>query len=299
MGGKHASIFQYFTLLTAGGCMSLLDEAKRLLNYYKIIPKKRLGQNFLVDEEALRKMISYACISGRDVVLEVGAGLGFLTERLAENAARVIAVEIDGRLVKALRKRLRGYSNITILHGDILKIDIPHFNKVVSTPPYSISSPLQFWLLNKPFEEAILSFQEEFAKRLTAPVGSKDYGRLTVTTYYRADVEILDGVPKESFWPSPKVDSLIVRLKPKYPPFRVEDEKIFLDVVRAIFTQKNRKLKNALLPFFGRFRLSKKEAVKLAERLPFHDKRPRELYPEEIGLIANEITRELRKAGLL
>ncbi len=279
--------------------MSLLEEAKRLLRYYRVVPKKRLGQNFLVDEEALHKMVSYAGISGEDTVLEVGAGLGFLTEKLAENAGGVIAVEIDRRLVKALRKRLKGYGNVTVLHGDIMKISVPRFNKVVSTPPYSISSPLQFWLLNKPFEEAVLSFQEEFAKRLTASVGSKDYGRLTVTTYYRADVEILDVIPKESFWPSPKVDSLIVRLKPRCPPFRVEEEEIFLDLVRAIFTQKNRKLRNAVVPFFSRFRLSRREAVKLAERLPFHDRRPRELSPEEIGLVADEITRELREAGLL
>ena len=279
--------------------MSLLEEAKRLLRYYRVVPKKRLGQNFLVDEEALHKMVSYAGISGEDTVLEVGAGLGFLTEKLAENAGGVIAVEIDRRLVEALRKRLKGYGNVTVLQGDIMKISVPRFNKVVSTPPYSISSPLQFWLLNKPFEETVLSFQEEFAKRLTASVGSKDYGRLTVTTYYRADVEILDVIPKESFWPSPKVDSLIVRLKPRCPPFRVEEEEIFLDLVRAIFTQKNRKLRNAVVPFFSRFRLSRREAMKLAERLPFHDRRPRELYPEEIGLVADEITRELREAGLL
>ncbi len=279
--------------------MTLLGETKRLLRYYRIIPKKRLGQNFLVDEEILRKMVSYASISGRDVVLEIGAGLGFLTERIAENAGRVIAVEIDGRLVKALRRRLRTRGNVTILHGDVMKIDLPDFNKVVSTPPYSISSPLQFWLLNRNFDEAVLSFQEEFARRLTASIGSKDYGRLTVTTYYRADVEILDVIPKESFWPPPKVDSLIVRLRPRRPPFRVADERVFFDVVRAIFTQKNKKLRNAIMPFFGRFRLPSKEAMKLADSLPFHDRRPRELSPEEIGLVADEIVRELRKTGIL
>jgi len=279
--------------------MSLLGEAKRLLRYYRITPKKRLGQNFLVDEEILHKMVSYASVSKRDTVLEIGAGLGFLTEKLAEKAERVIAVEIDEKLVRVLRKRLRRYDNITILHGDVMKINIPHFNKVVSTPPYSISSPLQFWLLSKPFEEAVLSFQEEFAKRLTASVGSKDYGRLTVTTYCWADVEILDVIPKESFWPSPKVDSLIVRLKPRNFPFRIEDEEVFFDVVRAIFTQKNKKLRNAVIPFFGRFRLSGKEAMKIADSLPFRDRRPRELSPEEIGLVADEIVRELRKIGLL
>jgi len=252
-----------------------------------------------VDEEILHKMVSYASISRRDVVLEVGAGLGFLTEKLAEDAGRVLAVEIDERLVKALKRRLRAYGNVTILHGDIMKIDVPNFNKVVSTPPYSISSPLQFWLLNRPFEQAVLSFQEEFARRLTASVGSKDYGRLTVTTYYRAEVEILDAIPKESFWPQPKVDSLIIQMKPRRPPFKIEDEKVFFEVVRAIFAQKNKKLRNAIVPFFGRFRLGGKEAVKIADSLPFHDRRPRELSPEEIGLVSDEIVRRLREIGLL
>jgi len=279
--------------------MMLLEETKRLLRYYKITPKKRLGQNFLVDENLLQKMVYYASINRKDTVLEVGAGFGFLTERLAEKADRVIAVEIDRRLVRALKERLRKHENITILHGDVLKIKVPHFNKVVSTPPYSISSPLQFWLLSKPFEEAVLSFQEEFARRLTASVGSKDYGRITVTTYYWADVEILDIIPKEAFWPPPKVDSLMIRLKPRKAPFRVVDEKIFFDVVRAIFTQRNKKLRNAIIPFFGQFRISRREAIKIADSLPFHDRRPRELSPEEIGLVADEAARELRRIGLL
>jgi len=279
--------------------MTLLDETKRLLRHYRIIPKKRLGQNFLVDEEVLYKMVAYANLNEEDAILEIGAGLGFLTEKLAEKAERVIAVEIDDKLVRVLRERLRAWKNVTILHGDIMKIDTPDFNKVVSTPPYSISSPLQFWLLNRSFNEAILSFQKEFARRLIAPINSKDYGRLTVTTYYRADVEVLDVIAKESFWPPPKVDSVIVRLKPRKPPFKVMDEGIFLDVVRAIFTQKNKKLRNAIIPFFSKFRLSSKEARRIADSLPFRERRPRELSPEEIGIIADYIVRELPKTGLL
>jgi len=279
--------------------MSLLNEVKSLLRHYRVIPKKRLGQNFLVDESILQELVYYASLNSEDVVLEVGAGLGFLTERLAEKAGRVLAVEIDGRLVRALKRRLRPYDNVTIIHGDVMKVKIPRFNKVVSTPPYSISSPLHFWLLNKCFEQAILSFQEEFARRLTASPGSRDYGRLTIATYYRAEVEILRAVPKESFWPQPKVDSLIVRLKPRKPPFNVTDEKLFFDVVNAIFTQRNKKLRNALIPFFSRFRLSSKEAVKIAEALPFHDRRPRELSPEEIGLVVDGIVKELRNMCLI
>ena len=279
--------------------MSLLEEAKRLLRYYRVYPRRNLGQNFLVDEDALRSLVSYASISGEETVLEVGAGLGFLTERLADEAGLVIAVEIDGRLVRALRRRLSGYGNVRVLHGDIMKVDLPGFDKVVSTPPYSISSPLLFWLLERKFSGAVMTFQEEFARRLTAPVGSRDYGRLTVMVYYRADVEALDLIPKESFWPQPKVDSLMVRLRPREPPFRVLDEGVFFDVVRAIFSQRNKKLRNAVMPFLGRFKLSGGEATRIADSLPFHDRRPRELSPEEIGLVANEAFKELHKIGLL
>ena len=108
--------------------MSLLKETKRLLRYYRIIPKKRLGQNFLIDEDIIYKMIDYASIGDEDVILEVGAGFGFITERMAKDAGRVIAVEIDGRLVRALRRRLSAYNNIEILHGDVMRIDIPRFN---------------------------------------------------------------------------------------------------------------------------------------------------------------------------
>jgi 16S rRNA (adenine1518-N6/adenine1519-N6)-dimethyltransferase len=179
-----------------------------------------------------------------------------------------------------------------------MKQIVPSFGKVVSTPPYSISSPLLSWLLNKRFKQAVLAFQEEFARRLAATVGSADYARLTVTTYYRAKVELLDLIPRTMFWPQPKVDSMIIRLEPRDPPFSVEDEEIFFEVVRAIFTQKNKKLRNAIMPFFRKFRIPKRKAVELADALPFHHRRPRELAPEEIGLTANEIVRKLGKVDV-
>ncbi|MCW4020673.1 MAG: 16S rRNA (adenine(1518)-N(6)/adenine(1519)-N(6))-dimethyltransferase RsmA [Candidatus Bathyarchaeota archaeon] len=278
--------------------MSLLRETRRILRVSGIVPRKRLGQNFLVDAESLRKMVSYASLGSEETVLEVGAGLGFLTERLAKAAGRVIAVEIDPRLVRILKDRFRGVGNVIVLQGDVMKVDVQCFDKVVSTPPYSISSPLLFWLLERKFKQAVLAFQEEFARRLAAAVGSDDYGRLTVTVYYRAGVELLDLVPRGLFWPSPEVDSMIVRLTPRVPPFSVEDEGVFFDVVRAIFTQKNKKLRNAVMPFFGGFRMPKREAVKLADSLPFHGRRPRELSPEEIGLVANEVIEILQGLGL-
>jgi len=271
--------------------MSLLRRAKHLLRLYKFLPKKRLGQNFVVNTDLLQRMISYASVTKDDVVLEVGAGMGFLTYLLSRECKRVIAVEVDPKLIKILREQLQGLQNVDLIEGDILSLSVPSFNKVVSTPPYSISSPLLFWLLERKFDCAVLTFQKEFAERLAASVGSKEYGRLTVTTYYRGDVELLDHVPRNMFYPPPDVDSMVVRLRPRKPPFQVEDEEIFLELVQTLFTQKNKKVRNAILPFLHKRGIKGRNALELADSLPFHDKRARELSPEDFGTLANKIVR--------
>ena len=278
--------------------MSLKSKTRVILRSHGITPSKRLGQSFLIDDGILRKMVSYASLSKEDTVLEAGAGLGFLTECLADVAGQVIAVEIDLRLIDVLKDRLRSCGNVRLMQGDILKLTIPSFDKVVSTPPYSMSSPLLFWLFEKKFELAVLAFQEEFASRLAASVGSKDYGRLTIAAYYRAEVELLDRVQKELFWPSPNVDSRIVRLKPRKAPFSVDDESFFFEMVNAVFTQRNKKLRNAVMPLFSKYRMPKAEARGLADSLPFHSRRPRELSPEEINLVAQEAAKMLKDAGV-
>jgi len=275
---------------------SLYTETLSILRQYRIFPKKRLGQSFVVDDSLLQSMIAYADVSVNDAVLEVGAGLGFLTRLLSNRAREVIAVERDTKLISILRKQLSGLNNVSLIEGDVLTTEVPHFDRVVSTPPYSISSPLLFWLLAKPFKLAVLAFQEEFARRLTATVGSRDYSRLTVSTYYRADVELLDHVSKIQFYPSPDVDSTIVRLKPKPIPFKVKDEKTFFSLVQTAFTQRNRKLRNAIMPFLRKRGVSDDRARALADSLTFHDKRVRELAPEDFGALANEI---LEKDNLL
>lgn len=234
-------------------------------------------------------MIAYANLSVNDVVLEVGAGLGFLTRLLSPRAREVIAVEKDARLIPILRKQLSDLNNVNFIEGDVLTAEIPRFDMVVSTPPYSISSPLLFWLLARPFRLAVLAFQEEFARRLTAAVGSKDYSRLTVSTYYRADVELLDHVSKTQFYPPPDVDSTIVRLKHKPIPFKVRDEKTFFSLVQTVFTQRNKKLRNAIMPFLRKRGVADEKARAIADSLTFHDKRVRELAPEDFGALANEI----------
>lgn len=255
----------------------------------RISPRKRLGQSFVIEEGLLHSMISYADVGKHDVILEVGAGLGFLTRLLSRKCRKVVAVEIDPKLLEILRMEFSNLDNVELIEGDVLTASIPSFDKVVSTPPYSISSPLLFWLLERSFKLAVLAFQEEFARRLTAPIGSKNYSRLTIATYYRADAELLDHVSKTSFYPIPDVDSIIVRLKPKEKPFIVKDEEVFFNLVRTAFTQRNKKLRNALLPFLTNKGLDKEKAQLLADELTFHDKRVRELAPEDFGALTNEI----------
>jgi len=254
----------------------------------------------VVDSSLLQKMISYASINQEDVVLEIGAGLGFLTQLLSKKCARVIAVEIDPKLTKILKERLQGLQNVDLIEGDLLKVSVPQFNKVVSTPPYSLSSPLLFWLLERRFDCAVMTFQREFAERLTAPVGSKDYARLTVNTYYRAEVELLDHVPRSMFYPQPDVDSIIVRLKPRRePPFYVEDKGVFFQLVQTLFTQRNKRVRNAILPFLRKRGMKRENAIRIADSLIFHDKRVRELAPEDFGALTDEVIRKSNEKDLL
>jgi 16S rRNA (adenine1518-N6/adenine1519-N6)-dimethyltransferase len=269
--------------------VNLLRRAKRLLRLYSFFPKKRLGQHFTVNSDMLQRLVSHASLTKDDVVLEVGAGLGFLTQLLSSKCKKVIAVEVDPKIVRILRKQIRGLQNVDLIEGDILKVSLPLFNKVVSAPPYSISSPLLFRLLERKFDLAVLILQKEFAERLGASVGSKDYGRLTVTIYYRADVELLDYVPRMVFYPPPDVDSMMVRLKPRGPPFHVEDEETFFELVRTLFTQRNKKVRNGLIPFLRKRDITGKEALKLADSMVYSAKRVRELAPEDFGILTNEL----------
>ncbi len=266
--------------------MDLDKKTKQLLKRYRIFPKKRFGQNFMVDEDYLCEMASYASLSKDDVVLEIGAGFGALTKILSPLCSRIIAVEVDHRLCEALKIEFASLSNVTLINGDVLEAAIPAFNKVVSNLPFHISSPILFWVLKQSFELAVLTFQKEFAERLVASVGSKDYSRLTVETYYLADVELLETVPREAFYPLPDVDACIVRLRlKKTTPFRVENEEVFHELVRTLFTQRNKKMRNAVSGFLRKLGKEKE----MADSLLFHDKRVRELAPEDFGAIANEL----------
>ena len=269
---------------------NLLKMAKHLLRLYGVSPKKRLGQNFAVNSDMLQRLVSHASLTEDDTVLEVGPGFGFLTQFISSKCKKVIAVEVDPQLASFLRKQ-HNMKNVELIEGDILKVSFPLFNKVVSAPPYSISSPLIFRLLKQPFHSAVLILQKEFAERLAAKVGTKDYGRLTVNVYYRADVELLDVVPRTMFYPPPDVDSQMIRLTPRAPPFHVDDEETFFELVRTLFTQRNKKVRNGLISFLHQHNVTGKEAVNLADSTIYSKKRVRELAPEDFGVLANELSR--------
>ena len=279
--------------------MSLLGEVRRLLHEYDIRPKKRLGQSFCIDDDVLRRMVGYSNLCEDDTVLEVGAGLGFLTKLLSETAKRVIAVEVDPRLATALRDELEDRENVELIEGDVLKTRLPEFNKVVANPPYSISSPLIFKILKRNFESAVLTLQRELAERLVAHEGKRDYGRLTVMTNYRADIEILEYLPKKTFYPQPDVESAVVRINPREKSFRILDEETFSDVVRGLFTQRKRKARNALLSFVRAKSHNKKEAKILIEGLPYLEARIYTLAPESFVALSNRVYRRIIKSKKL
>jgi 16S rRNA (adenine1518-N6/adenine1519-N6)-dimethyltransferase len=251
-----------------------------------------MGQNFMVEPSIFPIMAEYASLDKNDVALDIGAGFGFLTHFLASKCKDVLAVEADNKLEKALHEHLADLANIQIIKGNVLKVQIPNFNKVVSIPPYQISSRLLVWLFNrKNFDCAVLIFQKEFANRLVASIGSEDYGWLTILAYYYVECELLDDVPRAMFYPQPEVDSIIVRLRLRQQKlFVLNAEALFTKLVQSLFTQRNRKVRNAVMPFLRGIRArTPEDAARIVVKLPFRDTRVRELSPEDFGVLANAL----------
>jgi len=228
-----------------------LKEIKNLLRKYKISLAKGLGQNFLIDEKVLKKIIEAANLSENDIVLEVGSGIGNLTAELAKRAKKVIAVEKDPNLVRILNNELR-IKNIKIIQGDILKIPYSRFQildsyKVVANIPYYLTSPLirKFLELKNPPTEMILMVQKEVAQRICAKPTKMSI--LAVSVQFYAKPEIISFVSKKFFWPSPKVDSAILRIAPLInADRRLINADLFFKIVRAGFSQPRKQLVNNL-----------------------------------------------------
>ena len=224
---------------------------RHILKTFKLRASKRLGQNFLIDSEVVQKIVEAAEISEGDEVLEIGPGIGTLTQGLLEVGAKVTAVELDKKLPAVLEKTLAGYENFKLVQGDILKVDlknlIPESFKVVANLPYYITTQILLTLLEKklPITKIVTMVQREVAERMTAAPGSKIYGALSVAVQFRADVKIAFDVPPTAFLPRPEVTSSVVVCDVR-EKFKVADEDFFIKVVRAAFGQRRKTLLNAL-----------------------------------------------------
>lgn len=259
------------------------NNTREILDKYNIRLDKNKSQNYLIDKNKLNKILDFADIEPDEVILEIGAGIGTMTIPMAQMASRVIAIEKDCVIADVLRKRLaeEGVSNVEVINDDALKIDFPHFDKVVSNLPYQISSPITFKLLKYDFSRAILMYQLEFAKRMNAPTASKEYSRLSVALHFRADIRILDTLSPGSFLPQPKVNSAVIELVAKDD---VELNEIFDDVVRALFQHRNKKARKALVQSAHELKYDKKELKNILSGLdnPLLDEKVFKLSPEEI-----------------
>ena len=229
-----------------------------VIQKYQFAFQKRFGQNFLIDAHVLEKIVSAVGITKDDCVLEIGPGIGTMTQYLAESAGQVIAVEIDTNLLPILADTLKDYSNVKVINQDILKVDInelvKEYNngrpiKVVANLPYYITTPIIMGLFesNVPIDNITVMVQKEVADRMQVGPGSKDYGALSLAVQYYASPYIVANVPPNCFIPRPNVGSAVIRLtRYQEPPVQVKDPKLMFKLIRASFNQRRKTLQNGL-----------------------------------------------------
>ena len=229
-----------------------------LLQKYKFVFQKKFGQNFLIDEHVLEKIISAAGIGPDDFVVEIGPGIGTMTQYLAHAARGVAAVEIDKALIPILQDTLSAYDNVTVINEDVLKVDLKELAekmnegrpvKVVANLPYYITTPIIMGLFEShvPVESITVMVQKEVAERMQAGPGTKDYGALSLAVQYYAEPYIVANVPPNCFMPRPNVGSAVIRLQVhKNPDIRVKDESLMFRIIRASFNQRRKTLQNSL-----------------------------------------------------
>lgn len=249
-----------------------------IIQKYEFAFQKKFGQNFLIDTHVLDKIISAAGVTKDDMVLEIGPGIGTMTQYLAEAAGKVVAVEIDSNLIPILEETLASYDNVTVMNADVLKVDIKQlaeeYNggrpiKVVANLPYYITTPIIMGLFegDVPIDNITVMVQKEVADRMQVGPGSKDYGALSLAVQYYAEPYIVANVPPNCFIPRPNVGSAVIRLtRHKTPPVEVQDAKLMFKLIRASFNQRRKTLQNGLnnspeIPF------SKEQIVEAIESL--------------------------------
>ena len=249
-----------------------------VLQKYKFNFQKKFGQNFLIDTHVLDKIIRESGVNQEDCVIEIGPGIGTMTQYLAENAREVVAIEIDKNLIPILKDTLSSYNNVTIINEDVLKVDIKKLAeernqgkpvKVVANLPYYITTPIVMGLFEShvPIDSITIMVQKEVADRMQEGPGSKDYGALSLAVQYYAKPEIVANVPPNCFMPRPNVGSAVIRLTcHEKPPVEVEDENFMFDIIRASFNQRRKTLVNGL-GNAGNLNVTKEQVANVLEEM--------------------------------
>ncbi len=242
--------------------MDLFEETKFIMKKYGIKANKNLGQNFLVDENIVNQIVEKSQIDNEDLVIEIGPGLGTLTQKLLEKAGKVISIELDTNMIKILQERFKLYPNFELIHSDILKLNLKEIidkekdnkkikkAKIVANLPYYITTPIIMKLLEEKLdlETITVMVQKEVADRLTVIPGNKNTGAITYSVYYYSEAESIIDVNKDSFIPKPEVDSKVIQFKiRKLPAVETNNEKEMFKIIKNTFTQKRKTLINALV----------------------------------------------------
>lgn len=274
-----------------------------ILQKYDFAFQKRFGQNFLIDNHVLDKIISASCITKEDFILEIGPGIGTMTQYLAEAAREVVAVEIDKSLIPILEDTLSEFPNASVINDDILKVDINKIAreknggkpiKVVANLPYYITTPIIMGLFEKkvPIDSITIMVQKEVAERMKVGPGTKDYGALSLAVQYYAKPEIVANVPPNCFMPRPKVGSAVIRLiRYENPPVDVDNEELMFKIIRASFNQRRKTLLNGLKNY-SELNFTKEEiedSISNCEFLP--SIRGEALTLEEFAKLSNELNK--------
>jgi 16S rRNA (adenine1518-N6/adenine1519-N6)-dimethyltransferase len=275
-----------------------IKKTQAILDKYQLKAKKGFGQNFLIDENILKKIVNEAGPDKETGVIEIGPGIGALTELLLESFRKVLAYEIDRNLIAVLQEELKAFNNFKVINQDFLKTDLKqdmnYFDDckrviVVSNLPYYITTPiiLKFLEEENPIEEFYFMIQKEVGERLVAKKGTKDYGSLSVLMDYRTDARILFQVSRNSFLPRPQVDSVIIRLNKKKLNFGINNEFAFLKFIRNIFSQKRKTLANNLV---RAYRLSKERIQEYIKEIDLNENiRSENLSLEQIATLYKNI----------
>ena len=283
---------------------NIFEETRIIMKKYNIKANKSLGQNFLISQEVVNNIIKASEISEKDLVIEIGPGLGTLTKRLLEQAGKVICVELDTKMINILEERFFLYKNLEIINQDILKVDLKNkikqekekngFEKVkiVANLPYYITTPIIMKLLEEELdlESITVMIQKEVADRLTAIPGKKNTGAITYTVYYYTDSEEILEVPKDSFIPEPEVTSEVIKMHLRQTPaVKIENPKVMFMIIKSAFMQRRKTLLNALTN--AQVFISKQEGIKVLKKLNLNENvRAENLSIQDFANIAKCIT---------